>query len=152
MRSWLVVSIVAMSACFVPGSSVTGALHANGGSLGTWDFVPNATCKNGHGGDFIGVDLSDGVRAVRFLQDPSYGYTLVIATNGDLHYPTAVYHAADCATFQASLSTDIDDDYDAAPSGGFTVACPSPAPNTMTVGLQGAIEFAYCDAGAGEGS
>jgi len=141
-----------MTACCDPGSSATGVLHATGDPLGTWDFVPNATCRNGYDGDFIGVDLSDGVRAVRFLADPAYGYTLVIATGGDIAYPTVVYHAADCSTFEANLSTDSGDDNGDAESGGFVVVCPAVAPNTMTVGVHGAIDFAHCDSDSIEGS
>ena len=152
MRS-LSVALLALGACFDPSPSVSGALHASGDALGTWDFVPTApSCKNGYDGDFVGVDLSDGVHAVRFLEDPAYGFTLVVATGGNIELPTAVYRAADCTTFEANISTDSGDDNGDAVSGGFAVACPAVAPDAMTVGIHGAIAFAHCDGDSAEGS
>ncbi len=150
MRSCLpvvLVLVLVLAACCDPGPNATGVLHAAGDPFGTWDFVPDPTsCTNGYDRDFIGVDLTDHVRVVRFLADPAYGYTLVIATGGDIAYPAAVFHAADCATFEVSLTTDPGDDNGDAQSGGFVVACPAPAPNAMIGGVHGSIEFAHCDA------
>ena len=123
MRRIVVALVAVTSACDLagePAPTATGLLQASGGMLGTWDFVPSpALCVSGDAHEFGGVDLADGTRAVRLVDDPATGYALVVAIGGDPSYPTVVLQPGDCARFEATLAHDSDD-YDTV-SGSFSM-------------------------------
>jgi hypothetical protein len=123
--------IVLVAAC-VP-SSATGELQASGGTLGTWTFIPSS-CRSGAAREFDGVDLFDGVRAVRLVVDPSKGPTLVVALGGDPAMPSAIFPASVCTRFDQNVV--VDGDGDESVTGSFDVTCTD---------LAGSIRFTSCD-------
>jgi hypothetical protein len=103
MRPAILALVALLAGCSSP--SANGSLHSEAGVLGTWNFQPK-TCRGGGELEFDGVDLSDGVRNVRVLNDPAKGYVVTISPDGDPARPAVVLTAASCHLFVCSVSGD----------------------------------------------
>ena len=121
---------VLVVACSSP--TFDGSL-ASTGTLGTWSFAPNS-CRSGAAREFDGVDLFDGMRAVRLVLDPAKGPTVTVSNSGDPAFPSAIFGMPVCTQLVASVSHEDGDT--AVVDGDFTLACP---------GLAGHIDFSSCD-------
>jgi len=126
---------LAIAACTSP--SMSGGMQSTGGALGTWSFAPH-TCHSGDAREFNGVDLDDGVRAVRLVIDPSKGPVLTISLRDDPAYPSAIFDPPNCGQFTATCNEDS-----GSVSGEFAVDCAAGVGGR----IQGQIWFSDCDAG-----
>jgi hypothetical protein len=83
----------------------SGTLRSTGSPLGEWTMTPTM-CIGGGAFEFNGVDLSDGLRNVRLIDDPAKGFLVTVSPDGDPARPAVLLTPQGCARFSASLTGD----------------------------------------------
>jgi hypothetical protein len=116
---------------------VSGALSSDGGTLGSWDFTPGA-CSSGETYEFYGVDLTDGARNVRLVNDSAQGWVVAVSLSGDAGDPSTLLDAGVCGTLDASLGTPDDGSL----GGDLSLDCATPGGGA----LSGSLHFRNCPA------
>jgi hypothetical protein len=143
-RSLLIALALAAPALFTGcnGMEVSGSLHSDKGTLGTWDFSPTS-CLNGQSREFVGADFGDGAKNVRLVQDPvSGGWFVTISLSGDPGRPDAILSPSMCQTLSANLhQDDTGNQQEASVEGSLVLACTTPGGGSLT----GRLDFSGCE-------
>lgn len=129
----LVAIALLASACSPP--FVSGTLTSVQGALGSWSFTPTH-CRSGSAREFYGVDLSDGTRNIRLIDDSAKGYVVTVAATDDPAVPTELLTPLSCGRFAASLSGSTDEQS----TGSLDLDCSTPEGGH----LQGNVTFENC--------